>query len=452
MDRSAAPARPPGRPPPRTLSTQIDVDRSSARPRPAGFWLRFWAWLVDSAILAIVLALLSFLVKLAFGIALVSFVVGLIERGLTGSFGAILAMLAFFVGWLVTGLVVWFLGQFLGWLYYAFFESSASRATPGKQLLRLWVVDAQNEQISFWRATVRHVFKFAALLPALVVLLFMVGRLADPKGPGSAATTGWLLVATLAAAPVLFAIFYGMAGWTRDRRALHDMLSGCYVVRSAELTPGRAFGLAVGSVAFFLIVWIVLNATFSYRSTSTPDTRVVTDERAAKPMPARPDATTPRARTQEPAATNPPATSTPPERAARAAATLCDSILAAHPDSILGPVPVVIEDAPGKMCKVAATSTKEAPAIRVEVGAAHEFRAREAILREYKREPSPEMTMREVSGLGDRAIVRIQGNGRFVTYFVLRGDKTIEIEFWQVTSHDADRARTIVGRLLEQIS
>lgn len=452
MDRSAAPARPPGRPPPRPSPAHVDVNHSSARPRPAGFWLRFWAWLVDSAILAIVLALLSFLVKLAFGVAIVSFLVGLVERGLAGSFGAILALIAFFLGWVVMALVLWFLEQLLGFLYYAFFDSSGSRATPGKQLLSLWVVDAQNQQISFARAIIRHLFKFAALFPALIVFLFLASKLADPGAPGSAATAAWMFVASLGLAPFLFLIFYGMAGWTRDRQALHDMLSGCYVVRAKELTPGRAFGLAIGSVAFFLIVWIVLNATFTYRSTTTPETRVVTDERAAKPLPARPDPITPRAQTPEPAVASPPTTSAPPERTARAAATLCDSILAAHPDSILGPVPVVIEDAPGKMCKVAATSTKEAPAIRVEVGAAHGFRAREAVLREYKREPSTEMTMREESGLGDRAIVRIQGNGRFVTYFVLRGDKTIEIEFWQVSSHDADRARTIVGRLLEQIS
>jgi uncharacterized RDD family membrane protein YckC len=247
--------------PPLGRGTPGAVPQTSDLPRAAGFWLRFWGWLFDTTILSLVVALLSYLVKLAFGVALISFLAGLMERGFTGDMGGLLALLAFVLTWLSVLVVSWLVGQLVGWVYYVFFESSSAQATPGKRLLSLCVVDQENGRISFLRATLRHFFKFAWLFPAIVAFLLLVGRARGGSDSGSGL---WLFALSLLITPLLFFIFYGMAGWTRRKRALHDVLSGCYVVRSREVAPTAVFTLALASVAAFLAVQIFLNVVGLY--------------------------------------------------------------------------------------------------------------------------------------------------------------------------------------------
>ena len=86
------------------------------------------------------------------------------------------------------------------WLYFAISESSAWHATPGKRLLGLYVADASGKPVDFWRASLR----------------FCGGRL-------------------LAHVPVLGGYYFVIdclcVGLTPSKRALHDMLSGCLVLR-----------------------------------------------------------------------------------------------------------------------------------------------------------------------------------------------------------------------------
>ncbi len=86
------------------------------------------------------------------------------------------------------------------WLYFALSESSAWHATLGKRLLGLYVGDAAGKPVDFWRASVR----------------FCSGRL-------------------LAHIPVLGGYYFVIdclcVGLTPSRRAIHDMLSGCLVLR-----------------------------------------------------------------------------------------------------------------------------------------------------------------------------------------------------------------------------
>ncbi len=86
------------------------------------------------------------------------------------------------------------------WLYYALSESSAWHATLGKRFLGIYVADGAGKPIDFWRASLR----------------FCSGRL-------------------LALVPVLggyyFAIDCLCVGLTPSKRAIHDMLSGCLVLR-----------------------------------------------------------------------------------------------------------------------------------------------------------------------------------------------------------------------------
>lgn len=82
---------------------------------------------------------------------------------------------------------------FMIYLYYGLFESSFYQATLGKMLVGLRVVDDKGGRISFGRASARFFSKF------LSGMIFNVG--------------------------------YLMAGWTKDKQALHDIIAKTYVIR-----------------------------------------------------------------------------------------------------------------------------------------------------------------------------------------------------------------------------
>lgn len=128
------------------------------------------------------------------------------------------------------------LGIVVAWLYFAAFESSARQATPGKLALGLCVTDTRGARIGFWRATGRYFGKFVSTL-------------------------------------ILFVGFM-MAGCTRRKQGLHDLLAGCCVVRRESLErfergeapvpgarapgmPGWAIALIVVFGGLFLIVPIL---------------------------------------------------------------------------------------------------------------------------------------------------------------------------------------------------
>ncbi|GHA77150.1 RDD family protein [Pontibacter akesuensis] len=85
------------------------------------------------------------------------------------------------------------ISAFIGWLYYAGFESSAKQATLGKQLFGIFVTDTQGYPLSFARASGRY---FGKLLSGLI---FLIG--------------------------------YIMAAFTKRRQALHDMLANTLVLQ-----------------------------------------------------------------------------------------------------------------------------------------------------------------------------------------------------------------------------
>jgi uncharacterized RDD family membrane protein YckC len=135
--------------------------------RFAGFWWRVLAALIDSVALMVAGGILSAAIGLALG---------------ARDFGAET----------VEGTVS-FLSFFWQWLYFALFESSAMRATPGKAACGLIVVGIDGSRISFGRATGRY---FAKIISALILMI------------------GFL-----------------MAGWTRRKQALHDMIAGTLVLK-----------------------------------------------------------------------------------------------------------------------------------------------------------------------------------------------------------------------------
>lgn len=93
----------------------------SLKPEYAGFWLRFFAFVIDSMIISIPSLLAGLLIPVAGGI-----------------------MISF--------------------MYKPFFESSALRATPGKALLGLQVISLEGKRISFKSSFIRHGAEFISML------------------------------------------------------------------------------------------------------------------------------------------------------------------------------------------------------------------------------------------------------------------------------------------------
>jgi len=143
-------------------------------PSYAGFWMRFLAYLVDSLLMAVVF----FPLGLGLGLAMAasgndenSPLVGLVDMLIN-----------------VVSLAV-------GWLYYAFLESSSWQGTVGKRLLGLRVTDMNGNRISFGRATGRY---FAMILSGMICFI------------------GFIMVA-----------------FTEKKQGLHDMLAGTLVLTGA---------------------------------------------------------------------------------------------------------------------------------------------------------------------------------------------------------------------------
>lgn len=163
----------------------------------AGFWLRFAAHLIDQFIIGFV-QLIIFLPAWFFIIAKFlptgkfwetdhfTSAVNIIhsdEIGVAEFTLAVFIILAFV-----------FLSVIIEWLYYALMESSARQATLGKMVLGIKVTGLNGERVSFGKATGRY---FGKILSGLII-----------------------------------GIGYVMAGFTEKKQALHDILSGCLVVRS----------------------------------------------------------------------------------------------------------------------------------------------------------------------------------------------------------------------------
>lgn len=142
----------------------------------AGFWLRLAAYLIDNLLLGLVLG-------------------NLILRPLMGRPGGIPADNPWYLftntSPQVTAVILLFLMG--NWVYFSLSESSPWRATIGKKVLGLEVVDLQGNRISFARASGRF---FAKILSSMT---FLIGFI--------------------------------MAGFTAKKQALHDMVAGCLVIK-----------------------------------------------------------------------------------------------------------------------------------------------------------------------------------------------------------------------------
>lgn len=141
---------------PAKLNTAIaktaKTQKQSSRIIYAGFWSRFVAWLIDTAVLLLGLRLFEGIFNFTFW----NF------SSFTDGFFSSIALIAC-------------------WLYYAFFESSKHQATIGKMALDLKVVDTNLNRLSFTRATGRHFSKLLSIL-TLGIGFIMIGLTDNKQG------------------------------------------------------------------------------------------------------------------------------------------------------------------------------------------------------------------------------------------------------------------------------
>jgi uncharacterized RDD family membrane protein YckC len=141
---------------------------ANAKAFYGGFWTRFAAFLIDGAVIALGVAVITLVVMLFF---------------VFGGGRNVLGLWAFI---LLFALV-------LMWIYRAGLDSSALRGTVGKRVMGLILVDGRGNKISFMRATWRFIVE---LFSTLVILL------------------GFLVALT-----------------NRRRQTLHDLAAGTLVIR-----------------------------------------------------------------------------------------------------------------------------------------------------------------------------------------------------------------------------
>lgn len=142
----------------------------------AGFWHRFAAFAIDSALIGVVTALILTVFSMAVAIFSSS------TRGGSPSD-------AFFTA---VGFITFLTAAVPGWLYFSIMESSSKQATLGKMALGIRVTDIAGGRLSFRKASGRH---FGKIISAVIVLLGFV-----------------------------------MAAFTQKKQALHDLIAGTLVM------------------------------------------------------------------------------------------------------------------------------------------------------------------------------------------------------------------------------
>jgi len=158
-------------------------------PQYAGFWLRLGAAIIDGIILSVVQFVAVFPILGMLGLASFETLQNMEGAGMSEDDAvAMLPVIFSAIGTITLA------GTLVNWLYYALMESSAKQGTLGKMALGIKVTDINGNRISFLRATGRYLGK---------------------------------IISTM----ILF-IGYLMAGITKKKQALHDIMADCLVIRN----------------------------------------------------------------------------------------------------------------------------------------------------------------------------------------------------------------------------
>jgi uncharacterized RDD family membrane protein YckC len=167
----------------------------------AGFWRRSVALVIDEIVMSFVAGIIGFII----GFVIVKF---LLASGYTfaitdGSPELIktvkttteihttsISIIGLYI------FIIFVIEVVLRWLYFALFESSSKQATIGKMALGIIVTDLNGNRISFGRANARY---WSKIISGLILL-----------------------------------IGYIMAGFTKKKQALHDIITGTLVIKKRK--------------------------------------------------------------------------------------------------------------------------------------------------------------------------------------------------------------------------
>ena len=146
------------------------------------------------------------------------------------------------------------------WLYFAGYEAGDQHATLGKRWLGIAVAGADGRAPSFGRALSRTIAKLLPIELAHIAIAVPANPFIDPLSsrlilPGLQELGGSVLAGLLLALLILGGTLLSVA-LHPDRRALHDLLAGTWVVKAAvrtapatrpvHATPGTGAGGGAG--------------------------------------------------------------------------------------------------------------------------------------------------------------------------------------------------------------
>ena len=177
----------------------MKVPRPRLEGRPAGFWMRFAARVVDWQLLSL-LVIVPF--GIFFAVALPAMLVGKTRESTMGA--AFMAVGIFF---------------FLFTIVYDIWTTGKWGMTLGKRALGMNIVRVDGSPFGYGRATLRWA---AAVLLPLVGFTLLASALAM-------ILPGVLRVAAIILLAVVVLMSYFMAGFRSDKRALHDFIAGSRV-------------------------------------------------------------------------------------------------------------------------------------------------------------------------------------------------------------------------------
>jgi len=184
----------------------------------AGFWVRLLAYLIDGYTISIGWGLISLLILTPLlSLSVMTLFSGWANRLSIAIFSTDHISLPAIIISTVFAILITFAitSIFIGFLYFALFESSSLMATPGKWLVGLKVSDLKNNRLTLGSAFLRSLAKIISWIP--------------------------------------FGLGFVLIGVTEEKRGLHDLVARTRVFKGAEYTGSRILLAIVLAVVLMFI-------------------------------------------------------------------------------------------------------------------------------------------------------------------------------------------------------
>lgn len=181
--------------------SQDGLNNNQSIIKPAGFWVRLGAFLIDTVILTVISILINFLLSL-FGLDIMSEIEKsnpeIITKFLTLDTQSQDVQIQIWMEYLqaITESSFFYLLILLKILYFAIFQASSYQATIGKRLLGIMIINQYGNPLSFSKSFFRSIF--LNFPTSIINLIFNIGCL--------------------------------MIFFTKNKQGLHDKIVGSYVI------------------------------------------------------------------------------------------------------------------------------------------------------------------------------------------------------------------------------